>query len=150
VKSGVELLIESYPAVLAGTAPRTAQDEARATTMPRRRPEDGRIEWSWPAARIFNMIRAVAEPYPGAFVGDEPARLTLWAASIIAGRSSATGPASAAAPGTLLEIVPSRGIAVATGQGGVLLIARVQGAGDEAEPADRWAARRALRPGMRL
>jgi len=50
----------------------------------------------------------------------------------------------------LLEIVPSRGIAVATGQGGVLLITRVQGAGDEAEPADRWAARRALRPGMRL
>jgi len=156
VKSGVELLIESYPAVLAGTAPRTAQDEARATTMPRRRPEDGRIEWSWPAARIFNMIRAVAEPYPGAFVGDEPARLTLWAASIVAGRSStagrssATGPASAAAPGTLLEIVPSRGIAVATGQGGVLLITRVQGAGDEAEPADQWAARRALRPGMRL
>jgi len=143
VKAGVELLIESYPAILAGTAPRIPQDDARVTTMPRRRPEDGRIEWSWPATRIVNMIRAVAEPYPGAFVGDGPARLILWAASTAAGSSSA-------APGTLLEIVPSRGIVVATGQGGVLLITRVQHAGDEAEPAGRWAARRALRPGTRL
>ena len=142
VKAGVELLIESYPAVLAGTAPRVPQDDARATTMPRRRPEDGRIDWSWPAARIVNMIRAVAEPYPGAFVGGGPERVTLWAASTAADSSSA-------APGTLLEIVPSRGIAVATGQG-VILITRVQSAGDEAEPADRWAARRALRPGTRL
>jgi methionyl-tRNA formyltransferase len=143
VKAGVKLLLKSYPAVLAGTAPRIPQDDACATTMRRRRPEDGRIEWSWPAARIFNMIRAVAEPYPGAFVGEGPARLTLWAASLAAGSSSA-------APGTLLEIVPSRGIAVATGQRGVLLITRVQNAGGEAEPADRWAARRALRPGARL
>jgi methionyl-tRNA formyltransferase len=142
-KIGVELLLESYPAVLARTAPRIPQDPGRATTMPRRRPEDGRIEWTWPAARIFNMIRAVAEPYPGAFVGDGPARVHLWAAAI--GADSTAG----APPGTVVEIVPSLGIAVATGQG-VLLITRVQSAGGVAEPADHWAARRAVRPGTRL
>jgi len=47
-KVGIELLLEAYPAVLDGTAPRVPQDHARATTMPRRRPEDGRIEWTWP------------------------------------------------------------------------------------------------------
>ena len=143
MKVGVELLLEAYPAVLDDTAPRAPQDHARATTEPRRRPEDGRVEWAWPAARMFNMIRAVAHPYPGAFVGDGPARLRLWAASIWEGSSRG------AAPGTLLEIVPSRGITVATGEG-VLLIARVQSAGGVPEPADRWAARRALRPSMRL
>ena len=143
VKVGVELLLETYPAVLAGTAARIPQDSARATTVPRRRPEDGRIDWTWPAARILNMIRAVADPYPGAFVGDGPARLRLWAASMKHDSSSA------AAPGTLVEIVPSRGIAVATGQG-VLLITSVQGADGVAEAADRWARRRALRPGTRL
>ncbi|MGH7306977.1 MAG: formyltransferase family protein, partial [Candidatus Rokuibacteriota bacterium] len=109
VRVGVELLLEAYPAVLANTAPRIPQDDARATTVPRRRPDDGRIEWTWPATRIFDMIRAVAEPYPGAFVGDGPARLRLWAASV---RDDAT---SAAVPGTIVEVVPSRGIAVATG-----------------------------------
>jgi methionyl-tRNA formyltransferase len=142
-KIGVELLLESYPAVLADMAPRIPQDPRRATTMPRRRPEDGRIEWTWPAARIFNMIRALAEPYPGAFVGDGPARVHLWAASIL---EDSPGDA---APGTVVEIVPSRGIAMATGQG-MLLITRVQGAGGVTEPADRWAARQALRPGTRL
>ena len=142
-KIGVELLLEAYPAVLANTAPRIRQDRTLTTTMPRRRPEDGRIEWTWSAARIFNMIRAVAEPYPGAFVGDGRARLHLWAASIHESSSVE------AAPGTVVEIVPSRGIAVTTGDG-VLLITRVQSAVEVAEPADRWAARRALRPGTRL
>ena len=142
-KVGIELLLEAYPAVLDGTAPRVPQDHARATTMPRRRPEDGRIEWTWPAARICDMVRAVAPPYPGAFVGDGPARLYLSGASVCR-----RAPVDAAA-GTLVEIVPARGITVATGQG-VLLIARVRSADGVPEPADRWATRRALRPGMRL
>lgn len=49
MKVGVELLLETYPAVLAGTAPRVCQDHARATLVPRRRPEDGRVAWAWPA-----------------------------------------------------------------------------------------------------
>jgi methionyl-tRNA formyltransferase len=142
-KIGIELLVDTYPAVLAGTAPRVPQDDARATTMPRRRPEDGRIAWAWPAARIFNIIRAVAEPYPGAFVGDGPSRLRLWAAATPEERFPD------AEPGIVVAIVPSRGIAVATGAG-VLVITRVQGAGGVAEPADRWAARRGLRTGARL
>jgi methionyl-tRNA formyltransferase len=142
-KVGVELLLETYPAVLDGTAPRMRQDDARATTMPRRRPEDGRIDWAWPATRIVDMIRAVADPYPGAFVGDGPSRLHLWAASIAAGSSDG------ATPGTLVEIRPSRGIVIATGQGR-LLLTRVQSADGVPEPADRWATRRALRPGTRL
>jgi UDP-4-amino-4-deoxy-L-arabinose formyltransferase/UDP-glucuronic acid dehydrogenase (UDP-4-keto-hexauronic acid decarboxylating) len=142
-KIGVELLVDTYPAVLAGTAPRAPQDGRRATTMPRRRPEDGRIDWAWPAARIFNIIRAVAEPYPGAFVGDGPSRLHLWAATLPDERFRG------AEPGTVVAIVPARGVAVATGAG-VLVITRVQGAGGNAEPAGRWAARRGLRPGARL
>src|SRR5437773_460429 len=77
VKIGVELLLDAYPGVLAGTAQRIPQDPARATVFPRRRPEDGRVEWTWPAARIANMIRAVTHPYPGTFVGDGTGRLFL-------------------------------------------------------------------------
>jgi methionyl-tRNA formyltransferase len=141
--TGVELLLELYPAVIDGTAPRIPQDHSRATTMPRRRPEDGRIDWSWPAGRIFNMIRAVAHPYPGAFVGDGATRLYLWAASL------QPGAAAGAAAGTVVAIVPAQGVVVATGEG-LLLLTRVQAAGEVAEPADRWAVRRAVRVGTRL
>jgi methionyl-tRNA formyltransferase len=143
VKEGVDLLLEALPAVVAGTAPRVPQDHARATLMPRRRPEDGRVEWSWPAARIANMIRAVTHPFPGAFVGEGRARLWLWAGSLL---PTAPGPSR---PGTLLDVVAGRGITVATGAG-ALLVSRVQAAGGTEERADTWAERRRLRPGMTL
>jgi methionyl-tRNA formyltransferase len=65
--AGVELLRETLPLVAAGTAPRRAQDESRASKVGRRRPEDGWIDWSWPAARVDCLVRAVAPPWPGAF-----------------------------------------------------------------------------------
>jgi methionyl-tRNA formyltransferase len=66
-EEGVRLLADLLPRVAAGTAPRMPQDESRASSFGRRRPEDGRIDWSWPAARIDCLVRAVAPPWPGAF-----------------------------------------------------------------------------------
>ena len=73
------LLDETLPLILAGRTPRRCQDESRATTFKGRRPEDGRIDWTWTAMRIYNLIRAVTEPYPGAFThlpGAE--KMTIW------------------------------------------------------------------------
>ncbi len=55
------------PDLLAGTAPRIAQDLARGSYFGGRRPEDGRIAWESSAAEIHNLVRGVAPPYPGAF-----------------------------------------------------------------------------------
>lgn len=140
VKEGVDLLLEWYPAVLAGTAPRSPQDPARATLWPRRGPEDGRVEWGWPAERIANMIRAVTHPYPGAFVGNGPGRLFLWSGVA----APEVGPP--AVPGTLLALRPGEGIVVATGRGS-LVLRRLQEAGCPEEPADGWARRRGFGPG---
>jgi UDP-4-amino-4-deoxy-L-arabinose formyltransferase/UDP-glucuronic acid dehydrogenase (UDP-4-keto-hexauronic acid decarboxylating) len=142
VKVGVDLLLDAYPAVLDGTAERRAQDHAQVTVFPRRRPEDGRVAWTWPARRIANMIRAVTHPYPGAFVGDGDQRLHLWAGSVVSD-------VCAAAPGIVLEIRPREGVAVATGAG-VLLLQRVQAAGAVEEPADAWAQHHRLQLGARL
>jgi len=65
--AGTALLAELLPLVAAGAAPRRPQDHARATTFGRRRPEDGCIDWRWPAERIDRLVRAVAPPWPGAF-----------------------------------------------------------------------------------
>jgi methionyl-tRNA formyltransferase len=55
------------PALLAGEAPHLPNDLARGSYFGGRKPEDGRIDWSKPAAQVYNLIRAVAPPYPGAF-----------------------------------------------------------------------------------
>lgn len=62
-----ELLSELLPLIKNGTAPRIAQDLSSGNYYGGRRPEDGRIDWNWPVLRIYNLIRAVTEPYPGAF-----------------------------------------------------------------------------------
>ena len=45
----------------------TSQDEAKATYFPKRTPDDGAIDWQWSRERVYNWIRAQADPYPGAF-----------------------------------------------------------------------------------
>jgi methionyl-tRNA formyltransferase len=71
---------EAAARLLAGCLPSLAKGPPAATPMNLeqgsyfggRTPEDGRIDWGWPAARVHALIRAVAPPFPGAFtdVGD--------------------------------------------------------------------------------
>jgi len=78
-KAARELLEETLPLIREGKAPRFPQDLTKGNYFGGRRPEDGRIDWRWPAVRIYNLIRAVTEPYPGAFAflpGDE--KIVIW------------------------------------------------------------------------
>ncbi len=65
--AAVEILKRRIEELKAGTAPRRPQDESQATKFPRRRPEDGLIDWSQSAQRVHNLVRAVAHPFPGAY-----------------------------------------------------------------------------------
>jgi methionyl-tRNA formyltransferase len=94
-QAGIELLAEALPLVAAGRAPRIPQDLSRSTYFGRRRPADGRIDWSWPAARVDCLVRAVAPPWPGAF-GDLEGRRVV----VAAGEPDGPLPSSTA-PGTV-------------------------------------------------
>lgn len=61
----------------------TAQAEADATSYPRRRPCDGALDFTQAAPQVFNLIRAVARPYPGAFgTLDDGRVVTIWKARL--------------------------------------------------------------------
>ncbi len=45
----------------------TRQDESYSSSFPRRTPKDGFINWNQPACKVWNLVRAVAPPYPGAY-----------------------------------------------------------------------------------
>jgi len=79
VVAAAQVILErSLPKLVAGTAPRTPQDLSRGEYCGRRRPEDGRIDWSRSAREIHDLVRAVAPPFPGAFAdfGGERWRVT--------------------------------------------------------------------------
>ncbi|MDY0329060.1 MAG: formyltransferase [Thiomonas sp.] len=55
------------PQLLRGEVPRQPNDLSAGSYFGGRKPEDGRIDWAHPAQTVYNLIRAVAPPYPGAF-----------------------------------------------------------------------------------
>ena len=63
----VELVREYVPQLVAGTAPRIAQDPRRASAWPKRTPADGIIDWETRAPYLHDWVRAQTRPYPGAF-----------------------------------------------------------------------------------
>nr|WP_246325241.1 formyltransferase [Dissulfurirhabdus thermomarina] len=138
-QAAAELLREMIPRVLDGTAPRVPQDSSRATYFGGRRPEDGRIDWSWPARRIYNLVRAVAWPYPGAFGFLRGRRLIVWWAEPA---PAAPGPAP---PGTVLE--GGAAPVVAAGEGALRLVTVSEAGAGPDTPLDLAAL---VRPGDRF
>ena len=65
------------PDLLAGRAPVREQNLAAGSYFGARRAEDGRIDWTRPAAAVHDLIRAVAPPYPGAFSDTPKGRLKV-------------------------------------------------------------------------
>jgi len=86
------VLDRSLPLLVQGTAPRTPQDLSKGEYCGRRRPEDGRIDWSRGAREIHNLVRAVAPPFPGAFANFDGERWLVTRTQVLARRSSSFAP----------------------------------------------------------
>jgi len=108
------VLARQIDALLAGTAKETPQDDSQATYFTGRKPEDGRIQWSQTSRQVFNLIRAVTDPYPGAFSDVGDARLMVWWAET----DSPATKGRHGKPGEILSVNP---LVVATSDGALEL-----------------------------
>jgi len=132
------LLDRQLGALLAGRAPRTPQDESQASVFGGRRPEDGRIDWSWPRARIHDLVRAVAPPWPGAFSELADGPLMLWRT-----RPAADLAAPPLEPG--VERIAGRAVHVGTGDDPLELLEWTAPAGRALRPGEKLAVRTSAR-----
>src|ERR671936_435632 len=114
----LQLVRESVPRLLDGTAERTPQNTRRASAWPKRTPADGIIDWETRARYLHDWVRAQTRPYPGAFtyLGDE--KLVVWRARPV--ELDEEAPA-----GTVVAV--EDGPVVACGEGG-LVLEEVEGA----------------------
>jgi methionyl-tRNA formyltransferase len=133
--AAVRVLERQFDALCAGRAPRREQDESQASYFGGRKPDDGRIDWTLSARQIYNLIRAVTHPYPGAFTEVDGRRLLIW---------WARPAAEAGGPGEVLSVRPLR---IGTGAGS-LEIRRFQWQGEAEE--DAAAGNHGLHPGQKL
>ncbi|MDL2355628.1 MAG: formyltransferase [Pseudomonadota bacterium] len=125
-----QALWQVLPALLAGSAPRSVNDLTAGGYFGGRRPEDGRIDWSQPAQQVYNLHRAVAPPYPGAFTDVAGRRYVIERARLAAhGRLAET---SKLPPG--LAVVDNCMVGVC-GDGRMLAISSLLADGDPVTPA---------------
>src|SRR5215471_8920346 len=113
-ESECELLDEVLPLIRQGHLPRVKQDSTTATVMPKRRPEDGLIDWGWTSKRLYDWIRALTHPYPGAFSFLAGEKIMIW-------KAAATESPSNVSPGTI-TLDPDGWPSVATGDGSLRLL----------------------------
>jgi methionyl-tRNA formyltransferase len=82
------LLVRTLPALASGPPPARPMNLSKGSYFGGRTPEDGRIDLTAPAAQIHALIRAVAPPFPGAFIDLFSERL-IFAGSHWSGERSA-------------------------------------------------------------
>ncbi|RON61862.1 bifunctional UDP-glucuronic acid oxidase/UDP-4-amino-4-deoxy-L-arabinose formyltransferase [Pseudomonas fluorescens] len=95
------LLRDTLPNMLQGRITETPQDESKATVFGRRTPADGKLIWAKPAEELFNLVRAVTRPYPGAFCAVGEHKLIVWSAEVVKGNEGQ-------APGRVISVDPLR------------------------------------------
>jgi methionyl-tRNA formyltransferase len=123
------LMVEVLPRWLAGEIEAQPQDGARATYCGHLTKEDGRLDWTRPAAHLDRQIRA-CDPWPGAY--------TTWAGQGLKVLRARPLPKwqGDGAPGQVVALEPE--IGVVTGQGALALL-EVQRAGKKPMEAGLFA-----------
>ena len=110
-----EMLLETLGPLGRGTADVTAQG-GDPTSYPKRNPEDGEINWEDTTRDVYNLVRAVARPYPGAFTFDGDTRVNVWEAIPFSDDLVREAP-----PGRIVQTYEGDDFVVATPDGSILV-----------------------------
>ncbi len=112
VACATQLLEQALPGLLRGDIVTTPQDHSQATMVGRRTPEDGRIKWEQSAKSINNLVRAVTDPWPGAFAFAGTVKFVVWKGRVHSAEHQAK-------PGTVLSVEP---FMIACGEGALEVV----------------------------
>jgi len=108
--AAAQLLDISLPQMHTGIFPKTPQDVSQGSYFGGRKPEDGKIDWRAPATDIYNLIRGVTRPYPGAFGFLHEKQVVFWGAALSGEGASRPG----------LITISDRQVLIGCGQGSII------------------------------
>lgn len=114
-EASLQLIETLLPAIAKGGL-RPRPQKGTPSYRRQRRPEDGRIDWTRPAADIDQLVRAVSRPYPGAFTSLGGDKVVIWRSQPISADAMAGG-----APGQIFREPTMNGACATTGEGGLVI-----------------------------
>ena len=74
---------EFTPLLATGNFPRTPQDHSKANYWRKRSKMDGKIDWRMPSEGVYNLVRALTNPYPGAHIEFEGSEIKVWQCEVL-------------------------------------------------------------------
>lgn len=110
---------------------RIHQDHKRATYTCSRSPEDGLIDWNDSSENIYNLVRGLAYPFPGAFTYFDRQELRIWSAEPFPIPKYV-----GVVTGKVIRVIPDIGVVVLAKEGAIL-VKEVQLQGGERRTADQ-------------
>jgi methionyl-tRNA formyltransferase len=124
--SNRDMIMRALPQLLRGERVGTPQPRSNggggSAVLPRRRPADGLIDWDQEACAIYNFIRALTKPYPGAFGWLDGRRWTLWRAGLLPTMLSHGAPSGHVLGPVVSPVDQACGQAVACAGGAITLL----------------------------
>jgi methionyl-tRNA formyltransferase len=138
-KLGIDMFVEAVRLVADGKAPKTAQDESLATYEKPCEDRVARIDWRRPAREVYNLIRG-CDPSPGAWTRAGETKVRILDARL--------RPSAGTGPGVISSI--SAGGVLIGGEGGNILVGKLQPEKGPAAPAAEVAGALGLSEGLRF
>jgi len=137
---GIDAIVEAVELIKNGKAPKIQQDESLATYEPPCTEKYAGIDWSKPAADVFNLIRG-CDPQPGAYATLGGRKVKFYQAELVAA-------AQEIPPGQIISI--GEGEVLLALNGGALKVGKMKGEKGAKISADEFAGEADLKVGMRF
>lgn len=113
--AGARLLIDTLPALEAGTVAAVPQEDEKSTYAGMLKKEMGNIDWTRPAVEIERLIRGL-NPWPSAYTSFRGKTLKLWRAKVVEMDES-----KAVSAGEVLAVT-KQALVIATGSGALSIL----------------------------
>ena len=104
-----------------GEIPGSPQQHTDEAILPRRRPKDGLIDWNRSGQEIYDLVRAVTRPYPGAFGELDGSTYKIWNVALLPAYKPNAFPGAIIGPVTSPED-RACGVLVATQDGAIVVL----------------------------
>ena len=98
-----------------GNLVKTPQNSASSNNWRKRNYDDGQIDWRMSARSIHNLVRALTNPYPGAFFISQNQKIIVWRSRILINKSVNLE------PGKVIGIVKD-GVVIKCGEDSIVLL----------------------------
>jgi methionyl-tRNA formyltransferase len=112
----LSLLESNIEGLLSGDFDVAEQDHTQATLTTKRVPADGEIDWAASSNAIHNLVRALADPWPGAFTTIQGRKMMIWSTR----RYDGPAPVGSV-PGRVIDLSGDSSVTIATGDGAIIV-----------------------------